>query len=64
MITNWHKSRQSATDGGQCVEVGSEPGIIGIRDSKNPCGGQLTVNTTAWATFITDIDTARFDSRR
>jgi len=64
MITNWRKSRQSGASGGQCVEVGSEPGIIGIRDSKNPCGGQLTVNSAAWTIFVTDIDTARFDSRR
>jgi len=64
MITNWRKSRQSATSGGQCVEVGCEPGAIGIRDSKNPGGGQLTVNSAAWASFVTDIDKAWFDRRR
>ena len=61
MITNWRKSRRSGGSGGQCVEVGSEPGVIGIRDSKNPGGGQLTISSAAWATFVTDIDTARFD---
>ncbi|HEX5120426.1 MAG TPA: DUF397 domain-containing protein [Pseudonocardiaceae bacterium] len=55
MITNWRKSRYSGNSGGNCVEVGGKPGIVGIRDSKNPRGGFLTVSPTAWAGFVTAL---------
>jgi Domain of unknown function (DUF397) len=55
MITNWRKSRYSGNSGGNCVEVGSEPGIVGIRDSKNRSGGHLTVSPRAWTGFVTTL---------
>ena len=55
MITNWRKSRHSGNSGGNCVEVGCAPREIGIRDSKNPRGGHLTVSPKAWAGFVTAI---------
>lgn len=45
---NWRKSSYS-TDQTECVEIAyhvTEP-TVGIRDSKNPTGGHLTVGHTA-----------------
>ncbi|GAA2738007.1 DUF397 domain-containing protein [Actinocorallia aurantiaca] len=40
----WRKSSHSGGASGQCVEVASLPGLIGIRDSKNPDGPKLAVH--------------------
>lgn len=47
---NFRKSRHSGV--GNCVEVGVEVGIVGMRDSKNPTGPVLTLNAAAWLTFL------------
>ncbi|MGW0708627.1 DUF397 domain-containing protein [Streptomyces sp. NPDC002643] len=31
------------------------PGVVPIRDSKNPDGPVLVVNRTTWASFVTGI---------
>jgi hypothetical protein len=50
----WHKSTRSNGNGGACVEVARNlPGIVAVRDSKNPHGPVLIVNTGEWASFIT-----------
>jgi hypothetical protein len=41
----WRKAGRSTNNGGQCVELARLPGVIGIRDSKNPAAGHLTVTT-------------------
>lgn len=52
----WRKSSRSSTGGGQCVEVASNlPGIVAVRDSKNPDGGALVVTPDAFATFTAYI---------
>ena len=33
-VTNWRKSTRSQAQNG-CVEVGSAPGVVGVRDSKH-----------------------------
>jgi hypothetical protein len=49
----WHKSTRSNGNGGNCVEVARNlPGIVAIRDSKNPHGPVLTVTPDEWARFI------------
>ncbi|WP_420119328.1 DUF397 domain-containing protein [Micromonospora sp.] len=56
----WRTSTRSGTNGGDCVEVADNlPGIIGIRDSKDPTGPALTVPTTAWSAFVTDLKAHR-----
>jgi hypothetical protein len=58
--TTWRKS--SYSNGGQnnCVEVADRvPGVVPIRDSKNP-GPALLVPTAAWRAFVTDLSTARW----
>ncbi|MEU1644310.1 DUF397 domain-containing protein [Micromonospora zamorensis] len=48
----WHKSSRS-NNGGNCVEVADNlPGIVGLRDSKDPSGPVLTFSPAAWATFV------------
>lgn len=38
----WRKSRYSGSNGGNCVEVaGNLPGIVAVRDSKDPDGPVL-----------------------
>ncbi|MEV4724550.1 DUF397 domain-containing protein [Micromonospora humida] len=57
---HWRTSTRSGTNGGECVEVADNlPGIIGIRDSKDPTGPTLTVPPTAWSAFVTDVKAHR-----
>jgi Domain of unknown function (DUF397). len=52
----WRKSSRSNSTGGDCVEVADNlPGVIGVRDSKDPSGPTLTFTPTAWRTFITNL---------
>ncbi|GAB3161487.1 hypothetical protein GCM10027290_68370 [Micromonospora sonneratiae] len=55
----WRKSTRSNTNGGACVEVaGNLPGVVGVRDSKDPSGPVLLFGPQAWREFIGDL-TAR-----
>jgi hypothetical protein len=51
----WRKSKHSGTQG-NCVEVATNlPGMVAIRDSKNPDGEVLTVSRTSWAAFVAGL---------
>ena len=53
-LTNaeWRKSSFSGGNGGGCVEVARNlPGIVAVRDSKDPEGPALVVTPAAWAAF-------------
>ena len=53
---DWRKSSRSGDNGGNCVEVARNlPGIVAIRDSKNPHGPVLIVSRDEWASFITGL---------
>ena len=50
----WRKSTRSSSNGGDCVEVADNlPGVVGVRDSKDPTGPALTFTPTAWRAFLT-----------
>ncbi|MCG5465067.1 DUF397 domain-containing protein [Micromonospora sp. MED01] len=50
---HWRKSTRSGSNGGECVEVADNlPGIVAVRDSKDPHGPALTFSPTAWASFV------------
>jgi hypothetical protein len=48
----WHKSSYSSQDG-NCVEVARNlPGLVAIRDSKEPDGPKLAVSRETWCAFV------------
>ena len=50
---NWIKSSFSNGQGGNCVEVARNlPGLVAVRDSKNPDGPVLTFSGDEWTRFI------------
>ncbi|MEU4816210.1 DUF397 domain-containing protein [Micromonospora aurantiaca] len=50
----WRKSTRSGGNGGNCVEVaGNLPGVVGVRDSKDPAGPVLAFTPAAWTRFVT-----------
>jgi hypothetical protein len=52
----WRKSSYSNGQGGDCVEVARNlPGVIAVRDSKNPDGPALIVSRDEWAGFVTRL---------
>ncbi|GIJ26420.1 hypothetical protein Vqi01_15820 [Micromonospora qiuiae] len=49
----WRKSTRSGDNNGNCVEVADNlPGLVAVRDSKDPGGPALTFSPTAWTNFI------------
>jgi Domain of unknown function (DUF397) len=49
---DWRKSSYSGTNGGACVEVARNlPGVVAVRDSKDPHGPALIITRADWAAF-------------
>ncbi|WP_425585065.1 DUF397 domain-containing protein, partial [Yinghuangia aomiensis] len=48
----WRKSSYSDSDGGNCVEVASLPGVVFLRDSKFVAGPRLMVGAAAWQALV------------
>lgn len=49
----WRKSTRSNGSGGNCVEVASNlPGLVAVRDSKDPTGPALVFPPDAWRAFV------------
>ena len=60
----WRKSTRSGNGGADCVEVADNlPGVIGMRDSKDPSGPALSFAATGWAAFVAGVKAGRFDRR-
>ncbi|KAA9375983.1 MULTISPECIES: DUF397 domain-containing protein [Microbispora] len=58
----WRKSSRSSGNGGQCVEVAANlPGVIAVRDSKNPSGPKLLFTPEEWEAFISGVKDGEFD---
>jgi hypothetical protein len=56
----WRKSTRSGSNGGECVEVARNlPGVVAVRDSKDPSGPALVFIPTAWAAFLDATRTGR-----
>lgn len=52
----WRKSTRSSSNGGDCVEVADNlPGVVGVRDSKDPAGPALLFTPTAWRAFVAGV---------
>lgn len=54
----WRKSSESKR--GDCVEVAGVPGHVGIRDTKDRFGPQLTVPEASWADFLAAVRAGGF----
>ncbi|WP_229398213.1 DUF397 domain-containing protein [Micromonospora okii] len=56
----WRKSTYSGGNGGDCVEVADNlPGVVAVRDSKDPSGPALAFSPAAWAGFVGMARTSR-----
>ncbi|MFF1686905.1 DUF397 domain-containing protein [Streptomyces sp. NPDC058254] len=52
----WRKSSYSDGSGGNCLEVTHDhPGLVPVRDSKNPDGPKLVLRAETWTAFIADL---------
>ncbi|MFD5714865.1 DUF397 domain-containing protein, partial [Streptomyces pharetrae] len=51
----WFKSSYSGAEGGQCVEVAADTGVVHIRDSKTVAGPVIRVSREAWAGFVGEV---------
>lgn len=50
----WRKSSFSTPEH-ECVEVAHSCEKIGVRDSKNPAGPQLTLGPVAWSALLANL---------
>jgi hypothetical protein len=58
----WRKSSYSGSNGGACVEVALNlPGVVAVRDSKNPDGPNLAIAPAQWAAFAAGVKAGEFD---
>jgi hypothetical protein len=60
----WRKSSRSGNGSQQngCVEVARNlPGIVAVRDSKDPAGPVLVLEPTGWRNFTADVKVGRRD---
>lgn len=54
--SGWHKSSHSSGNGGNCVEVAARgPGVVAVRDSKDPDGPALVFTPADWSAFIASL---------
>lgn len=54
---DWFKASYSSGDQ-SCIEVARIPGVVPVRDSKNPEGPALALAPHAWSAFISSIKTS------
>jgi uncharacterized protein DUF397 len=57
----WRKSSRSGTEQGACVEMADLAGNIGVRDSKDPDGPRLVIDTVDWRTLARRIKNGEHD---
>ncbi|MDY0811218.1 DUF397 domain-containing protein [Kitasatospora purpeofusca] len=57
---SWRKSSYS-NNGGQCVEIAANiPGLVPVRDSKDPSGPALAFPSDAWRAFVAAVQAGEF----
>jgi len=58
----WRKASRSGNNGGNCVEVAPNlPGIVAVRDSKDPHGPKLVFTPDEWRAFTAGVTAGEFD---
>ena len=48
---SWRTSSYSSSNGGDCVEVGTAPRTVAVRDNKDPAGPVLAFTPGRWQDF-------------
>ncbi|WP_214409698.1 DUF397 domain-containing protein [Sphaerisporangium fuscum] len=55
-MATWKKSSRSGENGGNCVEVATNlPGLVAVRDSKNPGGPVVVFSPGEWRSLLGGI---------
>lgn len=54
-MDSWRKSSYSGSNGGACVELAGDKGVVLVRDTTNRDGGTLSFTADAWAAFTTSL---------
>ncbi|MFE1935391.1 DUF397 domain-containing protein [Streptomyces sp. NPDC059474] len=55
-LATWRKSSYSNGEGAECVEIADGiPGVVPVRDSKDPQGPALVFSADGWASFVAAI---------
>jgi hypothetical protein len=57
----WRKSTYSGVQEGECVEVADLGGAVGVRDSKTPDAGYLTVSAESFAALVARVKRNEYD---
>ncbi|GAA1386623.1 hypothetical protein GCM10009639_10620 [Kitasatospora putterlickiae] len=59
-VARWRKSTFSGPDN-ECIEVADGvPGVLPVRDSKDPLGASLLFTPEAWAAFVAGVCAGEF----
>jgi hypothetical protein len=59
----WRKSSYSNGSGGSCIEVADGfPGVVPVRDSKDPEGPALVFPAGSWVSFVSAVKGGAFPS--
>lgn len=61
-LTGWRKSRHSHFEENACVEVGTGPGVVGVRDTKQAALAArpvLVYSEPAFAAFLAHLTDGR-----
>ncbi|KUL36486.1 toxin [Streptomyces sp. NRRL F-4489] len=60
-VARWRKSSYSGHNNDECLEVRDDlPGIVPVRDSKNPDGPALVFPAEGWTSFVGAVKNDRF----
>ncbi|WBP91792.1 DUF397 domain-containing protein [Kitasatospora cathayae] len=60
-VLTWRKSSYSGGNGGNCIEVAPGfPGLVPVRDSKDPEGPALAFPVDAWSSFVAAVRSGEF----
>lgn len=53
----WRTSSYTTANGGDCVELAGLPGVVAVRDSKDPAGPVLVFSRAEWRAFLDALKT-------
>ena len=58
----WRKSSRSNGANASCVEIAANlPDVTAVRDSKRPEAGAHVISRSAFAAFLDDVKSGRYD---